>query len=145
MKFGSGYDQLEQLLEWFGRWSGPSHVVRSGLARNGEPHDTKPVIRVRVQPRTIMYSLWLLENCYYPSPTPIGGSTDITVNMLRSSEPGRSPAVLSSTVVALPNESANNIVVPSTAVVGRKKNNNKNNKNNKVKVKPHLSRVAQRR
>ena len=135
MTFGSGYDQLEQLLDWFGRWSGHSHAIHSGVARN----DMKPVIRVRVQPRTIMYSLWLLENCYYPSPTPVRGSTDITVNMLRSSELACSPAVPSSAVAPPSGSAVNDSVVLTTAEVGRKQNNNKNNKDRKVKGKPSQS------
>ena len=142
MEFSSGYDKLEQLLDWLNRWSGRSHVLDSHFGQKGELHDAnvKPVIRVRVQPRMIMYSLWLLENCYYPTPIPVSGSTVITVNMLHSSEPDHSPAALPPAPPVVPPSGSVDGV--ATAVVSRKRNKNRNNKDRKVKEKASSSSVG---
>ena len=142
MEFGSGYDKLEQLLEWLNRWGGRSHVLDAQFGQKGALHDVnvKPAIRVRVQSRMIMYSLWLLENCYYPTPSPAGGSTVITVNMLHSSELDRSTAALPPAPPVVPSGgSVDNVVANS--VVRRKKNKNKNSNEKKSKEKPASSTV----
>ena len=66
LEFGKDYDSLDQLLEWLSRWAGRNHSLL--LGQHG-PGSTTPAQKIHIPPKLILYSLWLLENCYNPPPS----------------------------------------------------------------------------
>ena len=79
MKYASKWNNTEQLLQWLFRWSNRNHTLvdRKHYPQNS-PRATEPgtsqmkmssALKIRVPPRMVMYSLWLLENVYYPDPS----------------------------------------------------------------------------
>lgn len=91
MEFGENFGELERLTEWLSRWAGQANAFTDSSVLGVSTLGTqRPAILVRVTPKLLTYSLWLIDNFGETKPKsfePV--ENEITVAMVR--EVGASP------------------------------------------------------
>lgn len=91
MEFGEGFNELERLTEWLSRWAGQTNAFSESSVLGVSTLGTqRPAILVRVTPKLLTYSLWLIDNFGETRRKSLEpAETEVTVAMVR--EVGASP------------------------------------------------------
>jgi len=86
LEFGGEIAETERLVEWLNGWA-----VRERRDWNDAVVRPSTVLRVRVSPQLLAYSLWLIDSRYQRGGFTPSGVGDVTVAMVHSQVPASSP------------------------------------------------------
>lgn len=88
MKFDLGFVELQRLVEWLLLWAGRRSVFGDGSLFQSSPssHVQKPLIQVRVTPKFLIYSLWLIDNIDTTHTKSLAKQEEVTVAMVQEVE-----------------------------------------------------------